>query len=215
VTTAEGSERSFSETERDGRTSSGELRDDDAILSRITGSPPQGEEDTMYVSRMLVDALNRAGEHWLPPLQMTVGVADAIAYDAEDSRKIISIQVVRVETGQDLWQELRKTRDVMFIRAVGDMADTLRRAITHKLDGLRSAVSRRDVTLALDASRLPAYTFDDVVSAFDRCHGEWATSLGFDSIWVVGPHPQLVKCLSSAGLDRGEPPTPRRTSDDE
>lgn len=191
-TTEGGNVLGFSESERDGRTTSAELVGG-AITSHLTGTPPQGEEDTPYVCAMLVETFNRAGGNWLPP-DVGQGVADGIAADANDHRKLLRIQVVRAD--KHVWLTLRKSGHVTATPPVNDIVETIKEAISHKVARL-PIVSRRGVTLALDANRLPAYAFTDVVSSFQRDHGKWATSLAFDSIWIVGPHPELVKSLTT------------------
>jgi hypothetical protein len=68
------------------------------------------------------------------------------------------------------------------------------------------------LVLGLDALRSPAYARSEPIAAFQAAHGEWASSLGYQAIWIVGPGVDLTFELTShlAGskasrLDRGHP----------
>ena len=52
--------------------------------------------------------------------------------------------------------------------------------------------SRCGLLLALDATRLPALGFDAVVEAFRNDWGLWTKSLGFDSVWLIGPSESMT-----------------------
>jgi len=194
-TDADGKERGFSESERDGRTASAELLEDGTIRSVLTGVPPQGEDDTMFAARLLVNVLNQRGGRWGTPTFGT-GAVDAQVAEIVPSGASLSIQVVRVEVAQDLWMQLHRAQRVERGQAAATMSETVRNAITHKAHSLPSISERRGITLAIDANRLPAYVFDDVISRFLADHETWASTLGFDAIWIVGPVDVLVKQLA-------------------
>ena len=66
------------------------------------------------------------------------------------------------------------------------MAEQLRDAISKKERRIPME-ARRDLILALSALDSPAHAFDDVIEAFRSSYGEWASTLGFEQIWIVGP----------------------------
>lgn len=76
-------------------------------------------------------------------------------------------------------------------------AGRLKEAIEHKTgsDGIPPK-GRTALVLALDAGRVPALAFEEVANRFRDLHGEWAVSLGFKEVWVVGPDPRLIHRLA-------------------
>ena len=174
----------------DGRASSAD-RDDDGLHSFcLSGSPPQGEEDTLRVCHLLVRKLNFVGDNWDDPVRGD-GVVDCEAADADQPQRKLQIQVVRAVVDPKLWQELR-IRGTITRSGVDSskLAFHLKDAIDKKTN-IPSSV-RRGLALALDATRLPAFAFDDVLEVFHREYLLWTKSLGFEAVWLVGPVPELV-----------------------
>jgi hypothetical protein len=77
-------------------------------------------------------------------------------------------------------------------RNAEELAADIRAAVESKLYPLPQ---RRELLLALDAIRSPAYVHDEVVAAFLATHGEWAAGLGYWAIWLVGPTADLTRRL--------------------
>jgi len=68
------------------------------------------------------------------------------------------------------------------------LLDQLKSSIEKKANNRKIPCSiRPNLLLALDAIRLPAHSFEDVVQEYIKRHGSWTSSLGFQSVWLVGP----------------------------
>jgi hypothetical protein len=65
----EGRTLEFRESERGGRAASADDHENGCISMSLTGTSPQGEEDTLDVCRILVRTMNRMGETWNEPVE--------------------------------------------------------------------------------------------------------------------------------------------------
>lgn len=198
----------YSESERDGRAASADQHEDGSVSFELTGSSPQGEEDTLQVCRMLVDKLNVAGDNWGQPV-LGEALADCRVVHQQYKGMVLEIQVVRAITDQTIWKELNEHKHLQQSGVTKDeLAEHIRYAIESKTNQRRiPRLSRADLTLALDANRLPALGFDEVVDVFRSKHGTWCQTLGFAGIWLVGPSTSLTWRLDSAP---GGNPNPMR-----
>jgi hypothetical protein len=154
------------------------------------GRPAQNEEDVLQVCRSLRAALRRQGEVWgrfSTPAAPTDDV-DAVAED--DAGAVLRVQVTRVE--RVAWGSLALSGQTTLQRNAEELAADIRAAVESKLYPLPQ---RRELLLALDAIRSPAYVHDEVVAAFLATHGEWAAGLGYWAIWLVGPTADLTRRL--------------------
>jgi hypothetical protein len=156
------------------------------------GRAAQNEEEVLQVCRSLRAALNRDGAAWgtfrLPP--SSHDDVDAIAEDGAGA--ILRVQVTRVERAA--WQTLAREGQATSRRTVEELAADIRAAVESKLGYPRA--QRRELLLALDAIRSPGYVHDVVAAAFLADHREWAASLGYRAIWLVGPTAELTRQLS-------------------
>lgn len=144
-----------------------------------SGRPAQNEEDVLEICHALREALGRSeiGEFKLPTGQ-EAGI-DAVATRADDS--VMRVQVTRVERG--VWQDLARHGEATTQHDPIALADNIWAAIESKLH----TAQRGDIVLALDARRAPGYLFDAVIDDFRDRHGESASLLGFEAVWLVGP----------------------------
>lgn len=185
----------FRESERQGRVTSADENEDGSLSYRLTGTCPQGEEDTLFTCEILVKAFNAAGANWGGPSEPEeVGVADCIALDRENSRNVLSIQVVRAVVDSEFWSKLSKEGGVL---ESGVDKNTLIACIKDSINKKASDRKiprriRQSVILALDATRLPVMALDSVVFDCRNILGTWINSLGFQSVWLVGPTVELA-----------------------
>jgi len=189
----------FRESEREGRTAAADINDDGTPFYSITGTSPQGEEDTLSTCRNLILALNKTGANWNEP-NLGDGVEDCIAANRNDPSKRISIQVVRAVVDDDLWKRLNlegKYEDEESREE--DLAKLLKKAIAKKANDHKIPTSiRRSLVLALDANRLPILSFTGVIEKYHDLYEEWTKKQGFREVWVVGPNDSLVKRLDTS-----------------
>jgi len=198
LTKHDGEERAFQESPRDNLAATGERQQDGLLSFTLEGTPRQGEADTLPACRILVDALNAAGANWSPPQKRQGGTecgVDCISVDRRDPKKTLFVQVVRADVRSRFWHLLAMRRKVGEQRiTTGRILKRLKRAIEQKRKKIADR-DRSELTLALDATRLPAYAFKSVVEEFHLKLGSWAGQLGFQSIWVVGPTVGLTRRL--------------------
>jgi hypothetical protein len=108
------------------------------------------------------------------------------------------VQVVRATISQDLWRQHSGTRAVDVTLSMARVIEELRQAIDLKAKDRKLPPGvRSHLALALDATRLPGLGFDWIVREFRHSQGLWAASLGFKSIWLVGPITRLTWRLDS------------------
>lgn len=187
----------FSESARQGRTSHALLRHDGSVNISLTGSSPQGEEDTAAACQVLKERLNLDGDHWG---SITAGnePADCVLIDADDGRRTLQVQVVRAIISQDLWRDLNAQGAAQTSLSPAAAVTELRAAIEAKAHDRRVPKPiRPQLVLALDATRLPGLAFDAIVSQFRSTSMAWTASHGFAAVWLVGPTSRLVWRLDS------------------
>lgn len=138
---------------------------------------------------MLVRRLRELGEDWSDPQISTGPGVDA---EASWNDRMLSVQVTKAQPDTDFWKAVRQRREAETSITVDDAADLLRGAIRGK-----SLADVAGVTLALNAMQAPALGMPKVVASFRERHGDWAGGLGFDSIWVVGPHESFTHRLDT------------------
>jgi hypothetical protein len=155
------------------------------------GRPAQNEEDVLQVCRSLRAALRREGEVWgrfsVPPAP--ADDVDAVAED--EAGAVLRVQVTRVERAA--WGALAHSGQTTLERNAEELVTNIRAAVESKLR--YSPPQRRELLLALDAIRSPAYVHDTVVTALLATHGAWAAGLGYRAIWLVGPTADLTRRL--------------------
>lgn len=193
----EGSIIGFRESEREGRAASADDHGDGTISWTLSGSSPQGEEDTPSACRILVEAINQLGETWNTPVT-GAGDADCVATNAVDEKAAsLNIQVVRAIVDPEVWQSLAKHGTLSKTKiAPENVADLIADSLGRKLDPRKIPLKQRpELVLALDATRLPALAFETVIDSFQERHGALVKGTGFRAIWIVGPTVTLTKRL--------------------
>jgi hypothetical protein len=177
----------FTESKRGIAASFAELTEDGNQNYRITGAAPQGEDDTRTVCQTLARKLNQEGGSWDEP-RLGRDDVDCECPSTTKPGEILRIQVVHVLIDQAFWRELGNTGQVDRLRVpLSVLSENIREAIEKKAKRASPLIH-----LALDASRLPGFAFDDVVEAFLKSYGEWTNKVGFAGIWLVGPQVELT-----------------------
>lgn len=200
VTDNENKTIGFTESVRDGRSAHVTRRDDGSLEHGFTGTTPTNEVGTLETCRMLVLALNKLGGAWDQPEATSPDAPSAAHTDARCSKAngqlgTLNIQVVRAQSNPRYWHEVSKKGASQDCSAPEQMAEQLRDAIGKKESRI-PVEARSDLVLALSALDSPAHAFDDVIEAFRCSHGEWASCLGFEQIWIVGPSLLLTHRLA-------------------
>jgi hypothetical protein len=163
------------------------------------GRAAQGETDVLQVCRSLRAALERGGERW-GRFEKPTTPTDVDAIATNDKDQTLQVQVTQVERAA--WNLLAPDRPVSLQRTVNELVAAIRAAVDAKGDpspkrrkGIPRA-QRKRLLLALDAIRSPGYVHEPVVAAFLDQYREWAASLGFRAIWLVGPTAELTHQLA-------------------
>ncbi|VAX07757.1 hypothetical protein MNBD_GAMMA26-851 [hydrothermal vent metagenome] len=187
----------FTESEGRGRTANGDIDHNGNVSFGISGKSSQGEDGTLETCRILIVELNnKYGASWETPYLVEKLHIDAEAVDNVDANLVLKIQVVRAVTKKEILKELGKTKSVSQNDVpTNKVALFLKKAIELK-EGKIAQGARSDITIALNAIDTPAVCFDDVVTEFKSAHGEWAKSLGFSNIWLVGAGAFMVHNLT-------------------
>ena len=128
----------------------------------------------------------KAGGKWDQPCMTAALHTDAQCTQTDGQPGTLNIQVVRAQSNSKYWHGVSKTGGSEGSAAPTQMADELRDAISKKESRIPEG-ARPDLVLVLSALDSPAHAFDDVITVFRSSHGEWASRLGFEQIWVVGP----------------------------
>jgi hypothetical protein len=163
---------------------------------QLSGSSPQGEEDTERACQVLADHLNGDGARWV--VKRGAEPADCDLVDAGDPRTKLSVQLVRAIVSSSLWRELNTQKTASRVLAPKEAISEIRAAIQSKADDARIPTALRStLILALDATRLPGLAFDAIVQEFRASSMTWAASHGFLAVWLVGPIPRLVSRLDA------------------
>ncbi len=188
----------FAESSRQGLGSHAFTDDAGELRYGLSGRPPQGEQDTLPVCAILIRHLNDQGADWEPPVGGERDV-DCLAESASNHNDRLQVQVVRAASDQTLWRDLGSTGEIEVAGASPEgLARELKAAIEHKAEHQIPPAQRVELTLALDANRLPAHALSPTVQAFREAYGVWAAGLGFQSVWLVGPAASLTSRLDVA-----------------
>jgi DNA-directed RNA polymerase subunit RPC12/RpoP len=186
----------YSESERDGLSSQGAVDAAGELSFGLEGVSPQGEDDTLSVCARLVECLKQDGADWTS-LSSGSGDEDCVAVSSADQSVHLRIQVVRAVVRSELWRKLSAQGKVERTGVpVRELVEDLHQAIEHK-SGKRGIppIQRKAIVLAIDATRLPAHSLSGSVRAFRDAYGQWASTLGYPSIWLVGPSATLTSRL--------------------
>ena len=182
------------ESPRGGLGSSAELKDG-SLEQSLRGRPVQGEGDTLDVCARLVRVLNSAGGNWAEPVWGERDEDSVIR--SVDSEEGVAVQVVRAISDSEYWHTLGTHHERSDTLALDQAATFLRQAVQHKVgrDGVPQR-QRGTLWLVIDANRVPALAFREVVDRFEALHGSWLRTLGFAQVWLVGPSPEFIHHLA-------------------
>jgi hypothetical protein len=181
----------FSESPRDGRSTAATLDAEPRLKFAVSGSSPQGEEDTLHVCCVLAERLRQDDASWTDP-ELAAGQLDCVIRH-RDQRRTMNVQVVRAIVDQSLWRTLNLAGAVSLEVPVTEAVNAIKNAVELKASDRKiPSKDRGAITLALDATRLPGLAFDVVIDQFRADHGSWVTGLGFSAVWLVGPRSSLV-----------------------
>lgn len=162
----------------------------------IAGTSRQNEQGVRNVCSVLMRRLNHEGAHWQSCIDLTKHSPGDPEVDCElsDGHNILKIQVTRAHTPPSFWKTLgryHKSSDALTPEAT---AEILKASISAK--ARRCPKSQRSrLVIALDATETPSHTFDPVIRCFTEKYGNWVSSLGYCSIWLVGPNITLTTRL--------------------
>jgi hypothetical protein len=179
------------------RTSSGTDLDAEraTLLYSIEGLSRQNEQGVERVSALLVERLNLDGAKWGPPVVKKLNEFEqGIDATAIDGTRFLRMQVTRAEPSGEVWSRLRANGMTRGALSVEEAAAILRWAIERKASKAPTS-QRAELVLVLDALDTASFALDAVVEAFRHKFGSWARSLGYESIWVVGPNVRLTARL--------------------
>jgi len=169
----------------------GEELSDGGIRFAARGRAPQGEEDSRPVSRILIQHLRTLGEDWSEPERENLSDVDC---RATWGKRELRIQVTKADAEPEFWRALRGRVEAKNLYTSADGA----------ADGLRSVIQKKaqtdtqGTTLVLNATQTPGLAMPSVVDSFRSRHGAWASDLGFERVWIVGPHEGFIHRLDVA-----------------
>ena len=198
TTTRKGEIVGFGESDGRGRAASGDWHASGLVTFQIAGSSPRGEEGALAACQRLIHHINLESNLWEAPTEV-VGIQhiDAVSLGVgKNSGSKLTIQVVRALTDPAFWKSLGRNGSASISVTVPEAAEYPKDAILFKVDKIPSAVCS-SLTLALDATDVPALSFHPVIEAFNQKHGNWVDAQGFASIWVIGPEHEMVSRLDA------------------
>lgn len=161
----------------------------------IDGRGAQGEAGTLEVAQLLVQRKNQDGEGWSEPQAVNDG--SHVDARAKRGRDTLEIQVVRSETSGPFWRDLGLTGKADDSGAIDRAVEGIRTAIQRKGTDKKIAGDRSGVVLVLNALQTPQHSLSLTAEAFRKAYGQWASSLGFKEIWIVGGSSALTHRLDS------------------
>jgi hypothetical protein len=186
----------FSESERDGISTSADDQGG-CVTTTVVGGSPKGEADRLRVSRTLIQKMNQLGESWNDPIEWPEQHShiDCFATKANDENETLYIQVVR-PIDEPWWRELAKAKTNTASGTPEEWAGIILQVAEKKRDR-NSPEQRARLILAIDANRLAALTFASVAKSIREKHGDAFASMGFRAIWLVGPSASMTHRLDA------------------
>jgi hypothetical protein len=183
----------YSESLHDGRAAQASLGAE-GITHGFTGKTPKNETGTMETCGYLIEAMNQGGAIWNRPSPSEEEDTDAICTRSDGGTEVLRIQVVRAQVDPKFWKTAHINEGSVVNTTVVELANELQAPIKLKADKI-PCERRLGLVLALSAIHTPGYVVGNVAEEFRKAHGEWARSLGFQEIWLVGPGSQLTDRL--------------------
>ena len=164
-----------------------DINDDGQVIHRHSDSSPQGEETSQIACEILVQKKNELGDDWTKPIQST-GVVDFVSKSKCNTRSELWMQVVRANVNNNYWQKLNIEKTLAEkIDSIEEICKMIKESIDLKLKKIPE-VSRKGLTLVLDATVLPQLCMSDAVECFRTKYADVLRATGFDEIWLVGPN---------------------------
>ena len=156
------------------------------------GKPSHGESENEVVAERLRERLNEGTQAWGPHEDGDGEPVDWMYHSVEGS--ILKCQGVRVPCDQSYWRARKQAAvdERTIARAIEDIRASIQKKERKKYD----PVERAQLVLVLDATRSGAHSLPDVVNRFVELHGAWASSLGFEAIWIVGLNSRVTSRLA-------------------
>ncbi len=166
--------------------------DDQGNVTSVTEKPtPKNEQDGQAICERLVHWLNRAAPVYSEPIAGSEKEVDWLAPALHQDREALLMQVVRAETEEEFWRRVAQAGKARREITVAEAADLLINAVRHKKQRYSDQV-RAKLVLAVDSGRSPAYTFQPVMNALRAKYATECAESGYRSVYVVGPHGDLV-----------------------
>lgn len=185
----------YRESPDGGRMATADVEPDGGVSFSLSGRPPQNEEDSVRACGVLIRAMNQQGGSWSDPVVGTAVDVDGESHDRSNPARRLKMQVVRADIDEKTWRDLaQRGRIDVSDTTVDELAARIGAAIA--LKAALPAATKSDLTLVLDATRLPALGFDSVIAVARRSFGAMLITVGFEAVWLVGPDPLLVHRLA-------------------
>jgi hypothetical protein len=167
-----------------------------ALTFSIAGASRQNEQGVRNVCTILMRKLNHEGAHWQSCIDLTKNTSGDPEVDCElsDGHNILKIQVTRAHTPPSFWKTLWRYQRSSDALTPEFAAEILKEAISAKARRCTKS-QRRRLVIALDATETPSHTFNPVIHCFAERYTNWIGSLGYCSIWLVGPNITLTRRL--------------------
>lgn len=177
--------------------SGADLTADGGVEVTRTGRLSQGEASVPRVGEILREALRRDG--------LTVADIEdlsrrgARAEDGVDLRfhlaggGVLGAQVTRAVGDHEIGRITATTGHATKRYTATELVDMLRAAVAKKSPG--SSASRARVVLALEATEVLVSLSDAAVTQFMTEHRQWIRTLGWHSVWLVGPSVNFTRRL--------------------
>ncbi len=166
------------------------------LTFRIAGASRQNEQGVRNVCSILMRKLNHEGAHWQSCIDLTKHSSGDPEVDCElsDGHNILKIQVTRAHTPPSFWKTLGRYQESSDALTPEFAAEILKESISAKARKCTKS-QRRSLVIALDATETPSHTFDPVINCFAERYSNGVGSLGYGSIWLVGPNITLTRRL--------------------
>jgi hypothetical protein len=186
----------YSESSRQGTTSSADI-EGERVVYQMLGESPQGELDTMETVRRFLQWLNRDRVHWGEPSESSALHTDAMAEGIGDNvGSTLFVQVVRAITDSGVWHQLSTRGEYTASLSFDEAAEFLWLAVQQKAGKIKG-LARGGLVLLLDANRCPGQAFPAVVEKYRRLYATKTRELGFGGVYVVGPLADSIAALDS------------------
>ena len=157
---------------------------------KMRGRSPQGEQESDRAAWILVERLNQYGGNWSPPRRPD-GPERGTDFVARDGDEELEIQITRAFSDRSVWRELSRASEVERAFQIDGAVDQLWEAIQAKANDIAMS-ARPSLVLGLDTSFPAVFAPVGLMIAFKKRHAAHVQSLGFKSVWLIGPTAALT-----------------------